>query len=361
MQYRLLFTAAFLFAVVAYSAHADVIFVKGRDKITGDVKSENAKGVSVLVKKATETVSGADVLDVHYDDLKNLEVRIGPYKAAKKADEDSLLGDPVKSKAALSTAIAKYKETLKAMDPHKYAQRTIRYRIAILMLRQAQVDKTSITPAMTELQKFKSDYPDSWQINHVMPLIAQTQMDTGDFKGAMATFDEMALMDTLPTEVRIGAKLMIVQVAVRDGKVEVAQKKLAALEIEAAGNPKLTSRVKMAKAEVLVGLKKTDEAVKLLTDVIKESTDKDTKAFAHNTLGECLFKAQKYGEARWEFLWVDTVFNHDRNQHARALYFLAKTFQQLNDETRAQECRTMLESTQFAGTEWQQRLLKEGK
>ncbi len=361
MRYRLLFFVAFTFVVVALTAQADVIFVKGRDKITGDVKSENAKGVSVLVKKATETVPGAEVLDVHYDDLKKLEVRIGPYKEAKKADEDSNDTSSAKGKAALTTAIAKYKETLKAMDPHKYAQRTIRYRIAVLMLRQAQLDKTSITPAMTELQKFKADYPDSWQINHVMPLIAQTQMDTGDFKGAMATFDEMAIMETLPTDVRLNAKLMIVQVAVRDGKVELAQKKLAALEAEAAGNPKLTSRVKMAKAEVLVGLKKTDEAVKLLTDVIKESSDKETKAFAHNTLGECLFKSQKYSEARWEFLWVDTVFNQDRAQHAKALYFLVKTFQQLNDEPRAQECRTMLEGAAFAGTEWQQRLLKEGK
>src|SRR4051812_24091491 len=132
MPYRLL--SAMLVVFVAATAHADVIFVKGHNKgIDGTVKSENAKGVTFTfqVKKATEVFPAADVLDIHYDDVKDFNVRTGPYKVAKKADEDSQDGGLNKRKVSISTAITNYKETLKKMEPHKYAQRTIRYRIAI--------------------------------------------------------------------------------------------------------------------------------------------------------------------------------------------------------------------------------------
>ena len=362
MPYRLMVVLSIVLAGLNATARGDTVFVKGREKgVYGDIKSEDAKGITALVKKANETFPALDIIDVHYDDVKPAELRLsgGAYKVAKDSEKDADSADPVKRKTALTTSIAKYNETLKKMDPHKYATRTIRYKIALLSLKLAQHEKLPTDKAIGELQRYKSEFPNSWQVNHVMPMIAQTQMDAGDFKAAAATFDEMVFMDTLPADVKTNAKLMVVQVAVRAGDIPQAQKKLAQLEAEAKGNPKFASRVKMAKAEVLVGLKKTDEALPLLQQVVKENSDRDIKAMAHNTLGECLFKANRFNEARWEFIWVDTVFNQDRTQHARALYFLAKTFQNLNDEPRAQECRELLMGPQFTGTEWQQKALKE--
>jgi tetratricopeptide (TPR) repeat protein len=365
MPSRLVLPVLLMFAILPLFARADNVFVKGREKgVFGDVKSEDASGVTVLVKKTTEKFPAADVLDIHYDDLKPSELRLagGAYKIAKDADKDSDNADPAKRKTALSSAIAKYNETLKKIDPkspHPNATRTIRYRIAALMLKQAQDNKTSTANAIAELQKFRAEFPTGWQVVHVMPLIAQAQMDAGDFKGAAGTFEDMAQMDALPADVKSNAELMIVQVAVRANDIPLAQKKLAALEAKAKGNPKFASRVMMTKAEVLVGLKQNDEAIKLLNQVIKENNDKETKGLAHNTLGECLFKATKYNEALWEFIWVDTVFNQDKNQHAKALYYLWKTFEQLNNAERAQECREILLSAPFNGTDWQLRAQKE--
>jgi tetratricopeptide (TPR) repeat protein len=345
---------------------ADSVFVKGREKgISGAVKSEDATAVTLVnSNKVTEKIPASDVIDIHYDDIKPIALILasGAYKVAKDADKDTDHADPAKRKTALSTAIAKYKETLTKIDPkipHPNAVRTIRYRIAALMLRQAQDNKVSTDNAVAELQRFRAEFPSGWQIVHVMPLIAQAQMDAGDFKGAAATFDDMAQMDALPADVKSNAELMIVQVAVRANDIPLAQKKLAVLETKYKGNPKFASRVLMSKAEVLVGLKQNDDAIKLLNQVIKENNDKETKAIAHNTLGECLFKATKYNEALWEFIWVDTVFNQDRSQHAKALYYLWKTFEQLNNAERAQECREMLLSAPFNGTDWQLRAQKE--
>ena len=112
-------------------------------------------------------------------------------------------------------------------------------------------------------------------------------------------------------------------------------------------------KLRMARAEVLIGINQMDPAIKILQDVVKSSGDRQTMALAHNTLGECLYKSQKYAEARWEFLFVDTIYNQDKSQHAKALYYLWKTFGHLNDGERGQQCRTLLDGPQFAGTEFQ--------
>ncbi len=357
MQHRFLL-AVLILCAAALSASADSVFVKGLPKpMTGDVKNEDVKGITLQKGKATELVPAADILDVHYEDVKPAALRLagGEYKVAKDKDKEAdTATDPVKQKAALTAAIKNYEGTLVKMEPHKYAARAIHYRIAMLLLKQAQIDKAPATAAVAKLQKYKDAYPNSWEINHVMPLIAQTQIDAGDYKGAEETFAEMAGMDTLPADVKLNAELMTIQVAIRGGNVVRAQNKLEALEKRAAGNPKLASRVKMVKAEVLVGQNKLKEAVPLLQQVVKENNDKEVKAMAHNTLGECLYKGGQYSEAMWEFLWVDAVFNQDRQQHAKALYYLWLTFEQLNNAERAQECREMLLSPQFTGTQWQQ-------
>ena len=74
----------------------------------------------------------------------------------------------------------------------------------------------------------------------------------------------------------------------------------------------------MTRAEVLVGEKKIDLAVPILKQLIKDNKDVQIKAQAHNTLGECLFKANRYSEALWEFLYVDAVYNQDNEQAKRA-------------------------------------------
>jgi hypothetical protein len=66
----------------------------------------------------------------------------------------------------------------------------------------------------------------------------------------------------------------------------------------------------------------------------------------------------------WEFLWVDAVFNQDKAQHAKALYYLWQTFDkrgEASDPDRAQQCRdALINDRQFNGTEYQ-RLAVQGK
>ena len=63
-------------------------------------------------------------------------------------------------------------------------------------------------------------------------------------------------------------------------------------------------------------------------------------------------KATKYNEALWEFI-CGHVFNQDKTSTPSALYYLWKTFEQLNNAERAQECREMLLEFCSTGTDWQ--------
>jgi tetratricopeptide (TPR) repeat protein len=372
MTSRVLFAACVLFATLGMSVRADTVYVRGLEKpVVGNVKSEDAITVVVasvdLKNKGDQKVPSVDIIDIVYDTVAPaaLTLKGGAYRSGKDAEKDADTDDPSKRKKSLEAAVVFYNETLKKMTrdtaAQKYVARHLEYKVAVLGLRVA--DKQVLTDlAVKKLQDFSDNYPSSWQINIVMPLIAQVQMDSKDFKEAAKTYQKMAGMDVFSDEVRLGAELKVVEVSVRAGDIAEANKKLDTLEKKAGKDATFGSRVRLARADVLVGQNLFDKAIPVLQEVVKTSNDKHIKGLAHNSLGECLYKATKYNEALWEFLWVDAVFNQDKSQHAKALYYLWKTFEQLNNAERAQECReTLIGGREFNGTEYQRRALSEVK
>ena len=87
------------------------------------------------------------------------------------------------------------------------------------------------------------------------------------------------------------------------------------------------------------------------------SGDPSLRALIHNTLGDYLLKRNKPKDAFWEFLRVDVLYNTDKNEHARALYHLAKLFREdRKDGPRADACLEQLKDKRFEGTEYQKKL-----
>ena len=57
---------------------------------------------------------------------------------------------------------------------------------------------------------------------------------------------------------------------------------------------------------------------------------------------------------------MDVVYNEDKHEHAKALYYLSKLFVEVkNDPVRAQECRDRLLGKEFLGQEFQMLAAKE--
>jgi len=363
MRFRMLFTlAAVVFAGSAAHAQED-IFVKGQEKpIKAAIKSETPKGIAIAGK---DLIPAENIVDVQYE-IPSVEVRINLYKPAITKEKASL--DPAAKeadrKAALADALKKYEEVagkLTGADAvSKSARRHMDYKVAMLRLRQVQEEGAAPESALVKLRDFKTKYPLSWQIVRVLESLGRLQMSQNDYKGAEETFKELADRDLTP-EAKLDAQLLQVQAMIQDNRHADALKTLQSLP---AKEGPLAARVKVAQAQCMLATKdpgKVQEAQKMMKQLLKESSDKHVKAVAHNAIGAMLFDKGEYKDARWEFLWVDVVYNQDKDEHAKALYYLWKTFENLQDAVRAQECREALLSPQFAGLDYQRQAQKAAK
>lgn len=340
----------------------DEVQVRGKEKpIKAVIKSESPKGIVLGTGK--ESVAADDIVDVKYN-LAAVTDRISLYTPALVAEKASL--DPAQEanrKALLAEALKKFQETYaKVGAAEKFAKRHLEYKVAALLVRQVQEDGAPPEMAIEKLKAFTTNHPTSWQISHALTTLGRLQLEAGDAAGAEASFEKLASLDVSP-DVKLDAELMAVQVGIKNGKHAEAQKKLKEIEANLPKGSRFAARARVAQAECFVAAKNLVEAEKLVRSVIKDTTDKQVKAVAHNTLGVCYLGTDgRKKEAMWEFLWVDVVYNQDKAEHAKALYYLWKIFTDLGEAERAQECReTLLTNPQFAGLEYQRMAQRESK
>ena len=215
-------------------------------------------------------------------------------------------------------------------------------------------------PAIKRLSAFKARHPNSWQLTACLELLGRLQVDAKQYQDAEETYLELAQAD-VPEDTKQEAQLWAAQVGIKAGKNQAALAKLQKLEAKLPKDSKYRGRAKIAEADCLLAAKKDAEAVALLRQVIKETSDKTLKAQAYNTLGVSYFNGEYLKEARWDFLWVNVVYNQDRAEHAKSLYYLWKIFDKLDEKDRAQECRdALIADRAFVGLEWQRLAQKEG-
>lgn len=358
---RLSLTTVAMFLLVAGAARAqDEVYERGKEKPhKAFIASEATKGVT-LKDKAGTFIPAEKIDDVVYE-VNPLKVRLAVYRPAIAAEKESL--DPAKEKqrkTKLAEALKGYQEAATTITEAP-AKRHAEYKVAVLVARQATEDGAPVAAAIDALKKFKSKHADSWQIGSALQLLGRLQLDAKDYEGARETFTELA-QAPVPDEVKQEAQLHVIQVSLRANKAAEAQQLLDRWVKSLPKDSKHLGRAKVIQAELLLASNKADEAIKLLRGLTKETSDRDLKAAAYNTLGVSLFNKEEFKAALWEFLWVDVIYNQNKDEHAKALFYLAKTFQQLGELEKAQECReALLSDRAFASSEWRSRAQKELK
>lgn len=350
-------TFATLFLALAASAE-DEIYLRGKDKaIKGFVAKESAKGISL---KAGGDFAAETIDDILYE-VNPVTVRLQSYRPAFIAERDFV--DPVKQKeqkANLEKALKGYQDAAGKVT-EAFAKRHSEYKVAVLLARQAEFEGKAPDAAIDALKKYKSKHADSWQIVPCLQLLGRLQLDQKDFDGARETYSELANAN-VPDDAKQEAQLLVIQVSIRAGKSAEAKSALEAFVKSLPEKSKYAVRAKVTQSELQMAAKDYDGAMKILTQAAKETTDRDLKAIIYNAKGVCLFEKQDYKAARWEFLWVDVAYNQLKAEHAKALYYLAKCFDEMNDQEKAQECRELLlHDRAFANSEWRARAQKETK
>lgn len=324
-----------------------------------------AESPQALVLKTPKAEIPADkIVDIIFPLLPR-QVHLTTYRQAiiaeKKALAETKAADRTKANAE---ALAKYQETLGLLEEGQpYAKAHLEYKIANLLYIQGRDEgkEAALKQAAEKLKAFKTAHPQAWQLVPVLRNLAQLQLNAKNYAEAEQTYRELAKSNA-PEEVRQDAEVQALLVTLQAGKHAEAQKSLEGLVNRLPKGSVQQLRARLALAECLGVAKDLARAKAEVKAVLDQTKDKALRGLAYSTMGYCYYLNEQWQDARWEFLWVDTIYNQDPREHARALYYLSDIFARLGDGDRARECREqLLTGRQFNGLEYQRRAMKDDK
>ncbi len=110
---------------------------------------------------------------------------------------------------------------------------------------------------------------------------------------------------------------------------------------------------KLGKAGALVAKKKSDEAVKIVEEILKTADPEDSVllARAYNVLGSAHRQAGRPKDALLAYLHVDVLYSHLPDAHAEALANLAELWEQVHKSERANRAQKTLEE-EYPDSPW---------
>jgi hypothetical protein len=343
---------------------ADWVFLKAdpAKPIIGTLVSESPSGVKLKVRGETKLFPAAEILDVTYDFQSGFKLDYNRAIGADKAIASATTAS--KRTKALKDALKEYQGVLPRLKAKDFSliRRNVEYRIAVLTVRLAQEDGSNLASGIGKLKQFTSKNAGGWQIVPAAQMLGQLLIVEGKAEDAEQVYKDLSANTDLPQDARSAFQLSAARLSMRPGKYAEANTKLQALIDKLPKGSRQTIRARIYQAECLAGLNRLAEAEAKLNAILDEvKKDKEVRAQAYNTLGQCRYQAKNYQGALWDFLRVDVVYYQNREEHARALYYLVDLFKKKNDLKRSEECRAKLKSKAYSGTEYQMRLLKNDK
>jgi hypothetical protein len=352
---RFLVAALLALILPAAAARADDVFLqRAKDKPShqGTVKQESPAVVTLARDKGSLEIPAEQIRDIVYD-IEPVVVRVNKYRPALKAEHDAEAAASPQARAKLyQEAVRLYEETLQGLkEGQPFARRHLEFKLALARWRLAEkaADPKALSKAFAGLAEFRGKNADGWQIGMCLQLLARWHLERKEWGKAESLLWELA-KSAVALDLRQQAEVAALDLLARQGKHADAEVKLRALIAKHAKGSPPNQAARIGLVECLGYAKKLDEAHTVAEEVLNETKDKQLRARAYNALGVCYVINEKWSEASWEFLWVDLIYNQDRAEHARALYYLAKVFEELGEGDRARDYRSALQAGAYAGT-----------
>ncbi len=311
----------------------------------------------------SKEVSSADVMDITYEKSVG-SANLPTYRRALREEaamQDPAAGDSAKQKH-FNDALAAYKELQdSAKDAAPAVLRQLRFAVARLRAQRAEDDPAQADPAIEALSKFLKDHADGWQVGQAGRLLGKLQEAKGDLTGAQKTYEKLASLEDLPKQGREEAELLESRLLIHMGKPADAEAKLEKMAHALSTDDPEATKVQVYLAQCQVATGKREQAEKKLKELVAAPLDPAVKGLVYNALGDVSRENKQPEQAFWDYLWVDVVYNQDKQEQAKALYWLSKLFVEVkNDPARAQECRKrLLEGKDFLGMEYQKMAAKD--
>ena len=113
----------------------------------------------------------------------------------------------------------------------------------------------------------------------------------------------------------------------------------------------------VTKASCLQKQSKYQQATDVLSGILEEASDEDTKTLADACirLGDCYQASGRSKEAILAYLRVDILFPREKKQHAEALYYLSRLFAQDGKPDKAADAAARLQE-RYPKSPWTARL-----
>jgi hypothetical protein len=277
-------------------------------------------------------------------------VRVVPVDAPG-VDRTTML-EPVKDEVAKEweKARAKYvaiRDKVKTANPPDRVRRALDLRVAYTTARAADdtpVDagwKEKAEAAATLLGDFLSDHPGGWEVWPATRTLARLQGEQGKYQDAARTWAKAAKTADLPAELKQEAAFQEADALIRARRHSDAAARVAEALPAAPPGPakdKLTILGIAAK----VGETSPLDGIAPIEAEIAKSKDPGVRAVGYAMLGELYLEAKKPREAMWSVLWVEVVYNQNRDEVAKALVRLTELFHLQGEEDRARSYQERL-------------------
>jgi hypothetical protein len=304
---------------------------KGAPVTSADAELKvDAAGVKVVAKGSPPvTVTAADIVRTFPLDVPGLDVSAANGLVALEVARD---WDKARD------GYEGLKEKFKAGAPDRL-RRWLNFRIAYTTARAADDTpadsgwKGKAEAGAKLLGEYLSDYPAGWEVWAATRTAARLNHELGKHDVAARLWAKAAKAADLTPDLKVEAAYQEADALVRARRFgDAASRAGEALSKAPAGAPK--ERLNL----VILAAKAADtnplEGVAAIEAEVAKTKDAAVRAAGFALTGELYLMAKKPREAMWALLWVDVVYNQDREEVAKALSRLAEVFKLLGDEER---------------------------
>jgi hypothetical protein len=362
--------AGFVFvAGSAFGANPDIVYFresakKKDEKLIGKIEKESPSGIKLKPTKGEVTNipalqitqieygAGADVvgaLDFRRPDSKLL-LALAETKAEKRVEglRMTLVGFQTLADD----------EKLRRLTPiHRY----FKYRVAQTLYYLSREDASRRDAAIAALMSFKTNHADGWEIVPALQLLASLQEEKGDTEGASQTFSDLANLDGIDKDMQFQSRLKGARLLMLVNKFADADSKLKEVETKLSADDPRRVFVDAYLIQSRIAQKGNLDGVDTkLHQILRASKDGNLLALSHNSLGDYYRAKGDLDQAFWEYCKVDMLYNQDREEHAKALFYLSR-FSDARRHKLAEDALTRLKSSSFDGTLFQRQALADKK
>jgi tetratricopeptide (TPR) repeat protein len=254
-------------------------------------------------------------------------------------------------------AIAGYQSALQAATSENL-RTDLEFDIARATAAKALKDEDQYDAAIGLLEKFRTTHASSFRYYEALRLLAQLYMNKGEVDKGNSALQAMA--DAPWTDFKMETDILKSKVALAHDDVAGALKSLESVIAVAPSTPAERSRryeALLTKAACLQKQGKFQPATEVLSGILDEASDDDTKTLAETCirLGDCYQAGGRTKEAILAYLRVDLIFPKEKKQHAEALYYLSRLFAQDGKADKAADAAARLQE-RYPRSPWTARL-----